>query len=159
MTEAALNTTRNLSEMTKQADFAAAYANLTGAAQGIAIRSAERRHRARIFEATRAANGVSAVGELNEIIHDPQPEENVTATDATPFTLVGGRYVVSATATWGGGTVTLQNAAGETFASFTQNDSATINVRYGSYLLAIVTASGVTVTIAKGHYSDGSASI
>jgi hypothetical protein len=155
-----LQDTITASNGTLQDDMSRAMAAYTGAELGVAIRSAERAHRGRIFEATRAATGITATGEMNEIIRDPQRNENVAATDATPFTLVGGRYIVSATATWNDtGTVTLQDAAGETFATFTDDGSATVNLRYATYSLAIDTAIDVSVTISRGSYTDGVASI
>lgn len=79
-----------------------------------------------------------------------------------PFNLNGGRYGVTAFATWGGGSATLQKLAadGTTYVTcltaFTANSYATADLPPGVYQVAIATATGVGVDIVaiqpKGVY-------
>jgi hypothetical protein len=119
MTQAAYDNTRILSEGTKQADIAAAFATQTGAAQAAAVRSAERRHRARVWAAA-LPNGLTAVQEFSALQADPAPPDKFTRTDNTAFTLNGWKYNVTIAANFGTfATSTVTNAtkptAGNTF--------------------------------------------
>jgi hypothetical protein len=74
--------------------------------------------------------------------------KNVAATQG-PFTLRGGSYGVSAIATWGGGSLTLQRLAddGATYVTcltaFSANGYASVNLPAGTYQFAIATATAV----------------
>jgi hypothetical protein len=157
MTQTDFDNTRYLSEMTKQVDIAAAMTNLTGAAQAAAVRSAERRHLARIWQAA-ASNGLSAAQQYAELHADPLPPENVVRTDGTAFNLLGWTYNITLAATFGGGdTISVLNADSGSVADFTENGTQTVELPYGAYTLSIPeTSSGVTCTISVGTYSDGS---
>lgn len=73
---------------------------------------------------------------------------NISATPAS-FTLRGGNYAVTVTATWGGGSMTLQRLAtdGATYVTvmtaFSADGFATSNLPNGTYRLLIATATGV----------------
>lgn len=77
---------------------------------------------------------------------------NIAATPAT-FVLRGGRYGVTAMATWGGGSVTLQRQApdGSTLVTvltaFSANGYAQVDLPNGTYSLTIATATAVYVDI------------
>ena len=77
---------------------------------------------------------------------------NVSATPAA-FTLKGGVYGTSASATWGGGSVTLQKLSGDdstwvtVLAAFTASGYASANLPPGTYRLAVATATAVDVEI------------
>jgi hypothetical protein len=79
---------------------------------------------------------------------------NISA-DTANFTLRGGLYGVSANATWGGGSVTLQRRSldGSTFvtvlAAFTATGYASVALPPGTYRLAIATATGVYAEIVQ----------
>lgn len=89
---------------------------------------------------------------------DGKSFSNISATTAT-FPLEGGRYVMSAVATWGGGSATLsmQAADGSTFLSpkdiggsantLTANGTQTIDVPPGIFKFTIATASGVYINV------------
>lgn len=70
-----------------------------------------------------------------------------------PFTLAGGAYGVDCSATFGGGSVTLQKLAadGATYVTaltaFTAAGYATVNLPQGDYRVAIATATAVYVRI------------
>jgi hypothetical protein len=78
--------------------------------------------------------------------------KNVSSTQG-PFNLRGGSYGVSAIATWGGGSVTLQRLAddGATYltclTAFSANGYASVNLPAGTYQLAIATASAVYASV------------
>jgi hypothetical protein len=78
--------------------------------------------------------------------------KNISATPAS-FTLTGGNYGVTVTATWGGGSVTLQRLApdGSTYVTvmtaFTADGYADANLPDGTYRLLIATATGVSVDV------------
>lgn len=78
--------------------------------------------------------------------------KNISATPAS-FTLRGGQYGVTAHATWGGGSVTLQRQAtdGSTLVTvltaFAADGYATVNLPSGTYTLTIATATAVYVDI------------
>jgi hypothetical protein len=86
--------------------------------------------------------------------------KNISATTAA-FALMGGRYVMAAIATWGGGNVALQMLAadGSTWVapmniagsanSLTANGSATLDLSPGQYRIAVTTATGVYATVAR----------
>jgi hypothetical protein len=84
--------------------------------------------------------------------------DGVTITNASttqgPFTLLGGRYALTAHGTWSSGSATLQLLApdGVTYvnvASFTSDGSATVSLPAGKYQVAVSGASGVYVSITK----------
>ena len=78
---------------------------------------------------------------------------NISATTAA-FTLPSGLYGVTVTATFGGGSVTLQRLAadGSTYVTcltaFTAAGYATVNLPAGTYRFTIATATAVYVDIA-----------
>jgi hypothetical protein len=73
---------------------------------------------------------------------------NIAATPAS-FSLAGGLYGITATATWGGGTVTLQRLAPDastyiaTPAAFAADAYLSVYLPSGTYRLAIASASAV----------------
>lgn len=77
---------------------------------------------------------------------------NIAATTAA-FSLKGGKYGVIASATWGGGSVTLQRLAadGSTYVTaltaFSANGYSTVDLPEGTYKIAIATATAVYVGI------------
>ena len=77
---------------------------------------------------------------------------NISATP-TAFVLRGGQYGVTAMATWGGGSVTLQRLAmdGSTYVAvleaFTENGFATANLPSGTYRLLVATATAIYVDV------------
>lgn len=86
--------------------------------------------------------------------------KNISATTAA-FTLRGGRYVMAATATFGGGNITLQLLLpdGTTFVSpfslagsaniLSAAGSTTIDCPPGQYQIKVTTATGVYVSLAS----------
>jgi hypothetical protein len=86
---------------------------------------------------------------------DSQIFTNVAASTA-PFRLSGGRYQVSAVATWGGGNVHLQTLAadGSTWldvgssTNFTANAAAVVDLAPGQYKFTVTTATGVYLSLA-----------
>lgn len=79
---------------------------------------------------------------------EKQEFKNISATPAA-FTLRGGQYAVTVTATWGGGSATLQRRAtdGSTFVTcltaFNADGYATVNLPSGTYRLLIATATAL----------------
>ena len=71
----------------------------------------------------------------------------------TGFILRGGSYGVTAKATWGGGSVTLQKLAadGTTYVTcltaFSADGYASVNLPQGTYKLTVATATGVYIDI------------
>lgn len=145
------NDARTNAEMRRQESVAIATATLTGAAQQAAVMSATHTYWNTVLAAGTQYH-VHAEAARNALLEKPVPQERVTATDTTPFALYGGRYVVTATATWGGGTVALVDADSNVVATFTENAVATVNLRYGTYALTIDTATGVSVVVKTGTY-------
>jgi hypothetical protein len=78
--------------------------------------------------------------------------KNITATPAS-FSLRGGNYGVTAHATWGGGSVTLQRLAadGATYVTvltaFSADGYGNVNLPNGTYQLLVATATGIYVDI------------
>jgi hypothetical protein len=119
MGQVAYDNIRIASEGQKQSDISAAYASLTGAAQANAVRSAERRHRARVWQAA-GPNGMVATQEFAELQANRAPTENFTRTDTTTFNLLGWKYQIAIAANFGtfaASTVTnaTKPTAGDTF--------------------------------------------
>lgn len=84
--------------------------------------------------------------------------ENISATTAA-FTLKGGLYGFTASATWGGGSVTLQKLAadGSTYVTaltaVTANGFVTVHLPPGTYRFSVATASAIYLdltAIARG---------
>lgn len=79
---------------------------------------------------------------------------NISATTAA-FTLPAGNYGVTVTATFGGGSVTLQRLAADAstyvtcLTAFTAAGYATVLLPSGSYKFAVATATGVYVDISS----------
>lgn len=79
---------------------------------------------------------------------ESQTFSNIAATPAA-FTLKGGQYGVTASATWGGGSVTLQrlSADGTTYitclTAITADGYATVNLPPGTYQLLVATATAI----------------
>ena len=79
---------------------------------------------------------------------------NILATPAD-FTLRGGLYGVSAKATWGGGSATLQRLSidGSTYVTvltaFTATGYATVSLPPGTYRLAVTTATALFAEIVQ----------
>lgn len=77
---------------------------------------------------------------------------NISATPAS-FTLRGGNYGVTAKATWGGGSVTLQRLSpdGSTYVTvvtaFTADGYASANLPGGTYRLLVATATAIYVDV------------
>lgn len=85
---------------------------------------------------------------------DGKSFSNVSTTQG-PFKLFGGTYGVVASATWGGGSVTLQtlSADGVTFVTcmtaFSANGYASAALAPGQYQFLVTTATAVYVSIAR----------
>lgn len=83
---------------------------------------------------------------------EKQVFSNISATPAS-FTLRGGQYAVTSTATWGGGSATLQRLAadGSTYVTcltaFSADGYATVNLPSGTYRLLIATATALYADI------------
>jgi hypothetical protein len=79
---------------------------------------------------------------------------NLSATPAQ-FALEGGEYAMFVSATWGGGSVTLQGLAadGTTLVSlmpaFTSNGYGYLDLPPGQYTLAVATATAVYISICR----------
>lgn len=79
--------------------------------------------------------------------------DNISATPATPFTLRGGNYGVTAKATWGGGSVTLQRLSRDAttyvtvLTAFTADGYASVNLPSGTYRLLVATATAIYVDV------------
>lgn len=77
---------------------------------------------------------------------------NISATSAA-FTLRGGQYALTVSATFGGGSVTLTRLAADNstyvtcLTAFTAAGYATVNLPSGTYKLAVVTAAAVYADI------------
>ena len=81
--------------------------------------------------------------------------DNLSATPAS-FKLQGGRYAIAVAATWGGGSVTLNQLGPDnsTFinvlaGAFLANGNALADLPAGQYTLTIATATAVYATIAR----------
>ena len=78
--------------------------------------------------------------------------KNISATP-TSFTLRGGNYGVTAHATWGGGSVTLQRLSpdGSTYVTvmtaFSADGYANANLPSGTYRLLVATATAIYVDV------------
>lgn len=83
---------------------------------------------------------------------EKQEFSNISATTAA-FTLRGGNYGVTAKATWGGGSVTLQRLSmdGTTYVTvltaFAADGYASVNLPSGTYRLTVATATAIYVDI------------
>ena len=79
---------------------------------------------------------------------------DISATPAA-FTLKGGVYGVSASATWGGGSVTLQKLSGDdstwvtVLTAFTAAGYASVSLPPGTYRLLVATATAIYVEIVQ----------
>ena len=79
---------------------------------------------------------------------------NASASSAA-LNLLGGEYGVLVTASWGGGSVTLQALAGDgsTFITvlpaFTSNGFATIDLPAGCYQLTVATATAIYASVVR----------
>lgn len=77
---------------------------------------------------------------------------NISATPAA-FKLRGGNYGVTVTATWGGGSVTLQRLAADggtyvtVLTAFTADGYASANLPSGTYRLSVLTATAIYVDV------------
>lgn len=129
-------------------------AGLSSANLQTALDGAHRGHHGRVVAAARS-NNMAAPGHRDALIalNAKLPSENFSESDTTAFTLVGGRYFVSVVGTFGGsGLVTLVNAGGEAFASFTANGSATLDLKYGVYNWTVTDTTGLTAVVKSGTY-------
>lgn len=78
----------------------------------------------------------------------------ISATTAA-FPLLGGVYGITASATWGGGSVALQTLAADgttwvqALSAFTSNGYATISLAPGQYRFSVSTASAVYLALAR----------
>jgi hypothetical protein len=85
---------------------------------------------------------------------DNKTFSNISATTAA-FTLRGGQYAVDVSATFGGGSVTLQKLAADAstyvtcLTAFTAAGYATVNLPAGTYKVAVATATAVYVGISS----------
>ena len=83
---------------------------------------------------------------------DGQTFSNIAATTAV-FQLQGGTYGMYATATWGGGTVTLQGLGPDRLTwvtvlpAFTANGYGSVSLPAGQYQIAVATATAVYASI------------
>ena len=83
---------------------------------------------------------------------EKQEFSNISATP-TAFTLRGGQYGVTAKATWGGGSVTLQRLSKDAatyvtcLTAFTADGYASVNLPSGTYRLLVATATAIYVDI------------
>jgi len=79
---------------------------------------------------------------------------NISATTA-PFQLDGGRYGIVASATWGGGSVTLEMLAPDNTTyvvaatAITANGTALVDLPAGTYKLVVATATALFVSISR----------
>ena len=90
---------------------------------------------------------------------DQQTFSNISAT-TSPFTLKGGCFGVTVSATWGGGSVDLKRLGpdGSTYISvlssaFSSNGYQTVNIPPGTYEVVIATATAVYVDITSVYSS------
>ena len=85
---------------------------------------------------------------------DSKTFSNVSTTQG-PFKLNGGTYGVTATATWGGGSVTLQALGPDgvtwitALAAFSANGYAAISLPPGQFRFLITTATAVYASVAR----------
>lgn len=85
-------------------------------------------------------------------IVERQVFSNIAATSAA-FTLRGGQYALTVSATFGGGSVTLQRLAADNstyvtcLTAFTAAGYATVNLPSGTYKLAVATATAIYADI------------
>jgi hypothetical protein len=90
---------------------------------------------------------------------DSKTFSNISATTAQ-FTLLGGTYGVTAVATWGGRSVTLQVLApdGTTWVTaltaFAANGYGSLSLPPGQYRLAVVTATAVYASVCRVNLSN-----
>jgi hypothetical protein len=83
---------------------------------------------------------------------DNQAFSNISASTAA-FRLTGGKYLVDAHATWGGGSVKLQRLAADATtyvsvgADFTADGSAAVSLAPGQYRFTVATATAVYVSV------------
>ncbi len=79
---------------------------------------------------------------------------NIAATP-TAFQLRGGVYGITASATWGGGSVTLQKLSGDgstyitVLTAFTASGYASVSLPPGTYRLLVATATAIYVEIVQ----------
>lgn len=152
--EAAFASAATLSESIRQADVGVANATLSGATLQAAIDGAHRGHHGRVVAAA-TLNNMNAPNHRQALLalNAKLPKENFSESDTTAFTLVGGRYVVAVTGTFGGsGLVTLVNAGGETFASFAANGTVTLDLKYGVYNFTVTDTTGLTAIVKNGVF-------
>ena len=89
---------------------------------------------------------------VNLTINESRTFSNISATPAV-FALSGGLYAITAKATWGGGSVTLQRLAfdGTTYVTcltaITADSYATVNLPPGTYKLLVATSTAIYVDI------------
>lgn len=82
------------------------------------------------------------------------------STDSDPFELTAGIWAADFSATWGGGTVTLQKLAGDgstyvtALTAWTANGTAFGYIPKGTYKLAITTATAVYVQLTRVDRGD-----
>jgi hypothetical protein len=87
-------------------------------------------------------------------IGDAQHFSNISA-NTSAFTLAGGKYGVSYSATWGGGSVTLQALGpdGSTYltaaTAFSANGYSTVDLAPGQYRFAVTTATAIYLAVAR----------
>lgn len=80
------------------------------------------------------------------------PFSNISATPAS-FVLRGGSYGVTAKATWGGGSVTLQRLSPDNstyvtvLTAFSADGYASVNLPGGTYRLLVATATAIFVDV------------
>src|ERR1051326_7279069 len=135
-TVAEFDLARNQIEGLRQASNTRAIRKFTGADLQAAFASADRQFYGRIVAAAAGNSAVDASRYFTSLQGWPAPNDHVTATDQTPFRLVGGRYRVTVSATWSqGNSVTLVDDDANVFASFTANGSADIDLPFGTYNL------------------------
>lgn len=90
---------------------------------------------------------------MSVYVRDPvQPK---TVADGATFVLMGGLYGVTAKATWGGGSVTLQRLAADNttyvtcLTAFSADGYATASLPPGTYKVTVVTATGVYCDVSQ----------
>jgi hypothetical protein len=144
-----------VSESTLQNDIGVAKATLTGTTLQTALDGAYRGHHGRaLAAATSNGMGVPAHREGLIALNRKLPKESFSRSDTTAFTLVGGRYAVAVVGTFGvAGLVTLVNAGSEVFASFTDNGTTVLDLKYGVYNWTVADTTGLTALIQNGSYS------
>jgi hypothetical protein len=89
---------------------------------------------------------------VNLTINEARSYSNISATTAA-FVLNGGLYAVTAKATWGGGSVTLQRLAADAttyvtcLTAFSADGYATVSLPPGTYKFTVATATAIYVDI------------